>query len=1016
MAKAKTRRPNTSAASKGVKAYTKALGSGDITDSDAIEKYCAAVTSRKVQDPVTAYAKLVVAGEIVAGRHVRNTCQRHLDDLVKGPKRGLTWDPAAAMRAVLFFPEVLRLNGGQFEGIPFRLHISQAFRVGALFGWKRKNGTRRFRRFYDEEGKGNGKALALDTPIPTPGGWTTMGALRPGDTVFDEAGRPCLIIEAHAVRMNRDCFRVEFDDGEAIIADAEHLWRTEMRRSISPRGRSALAGVPKAQWGSWRVALRTTAQIADTVRYTNGKYASVNHSVALAGALELPEATLPVPPYTLGAWLGDGDTDSARITVAVRDWQIVECIAADGVPIVEQKRHAPHIARVSLSDGRKGPNPDAISVRLRALGVLGAKHIPQSYLRASIGQRLALLQGLMDTDGSVSHASCEFSVCDRRLAYGFLELAHSLGLKPCISESDATIKGRVVGRRWRINFWPSDGLRVFRLKRKDELQREWHVRRRLSADRRIVSCEPIGSVPVRCITVASASGMFLAGRSMVPTHNSPMLAGMGLYCMLADGEMRAEIYAAGSKKDQAMVLFRDAVAMVEQSPALATRIRKSGINPVWNLADFETSSFFKPISDDDGKSGPRPSCALCDEVHEHKSATTIEMLERGFKWRRQPLLAMATNSGSDRNSVCWREHQHAIRVAAGTMDVDDQATYVGEPIDDETLSYVCSLDPGDDPLVDPDCWIKANPLLGVTVQRDYLAAVVRQANAIPGKLNGIQRLHFCVWTDADQAWMSRASLEEVLADFDPLIHVGKSVKVGADLSGSQDLTALAFCVQTGTVEIRRDDAVVTLPTYDAWVEAWTPRDTLAERSLRDQAPYEVWVKGGWLTAVEGRNIRLDFVAARLAEANAQYQIDLLAYDRYSYRKLEEELDAQGLTLPQLEHPQGGTRRARPTPEQIEAAKRRGEEPPQGLWMPGSVVALETLILEKRIRLRRSPVLISAAMSAAMEHDPFDNRWFSKRRAVNRIDALVALAMAVGAAEAVPTAPRSIYETRGLLSI
>jgi phage terminase large subunit-like protein len=85
-------------------------------------------------------------------------------------------------------------------------------------------------------------------------------------------------------------------------------------------------------------------------------------------------------------------------------------------------------------------------------------------------------------------------------------------------------------------------------------------------------------------------------------------------------------------------------------------------------------------------------------------------------------------------------------------------------------------------------------------------------------------------------------------------------------------------------------------------------------------------------------------------------------------------------------------------------------------MPGSVVALETLILEKRIRLRRSPVLISAAMSAAMEHDPFDNRWFSKRRAVNRIDALVALAMAVGAAEAVPTAPRSIYETRGLLSI
>jgi phage terminase large subunit-like protein len=147
---------------------------------------------------------------------------------------------------------------------------------------------------------------------------------------------------------------------------------------------------------------------------------------------------------------------------------------------------------------------------------------------------------------------------------------------------------------------------------------------------------------------------------------SPMLAGIGLYCMLADGEARAEVYAAGSKKDQAMVLFRDAVAMRDQSPALSARLTKSGGNPVWNLADLTTGSFFRPISSDDGQSGPRPSCALCDEVHEHRNGTVIELLERGFKFRRQPLLAMATNSGSDRNSVCWQEHQHAVRCAAGT--------------------------------------------------------------------------------------------------------------------------------------------------------------------------------------------------------------------------------------------------------------------------------------------------------------------------------------------------------------
>lgn len=609
-----------------------------------------------VKDPVTAWAKAVLASKVIQGPHVRNACRRHLQDLVEGPKRGLTWDLTAATRAIKFFPDVLRLNGGQFEGIPFELHPSQAFRVGSLFGWKRADGTRRFRRFYDEEGKGNGK--------------------------------------------------------------------------------------------------------------------------------------------------------------------------------------------------------------------------------------------------------------------------------------------------------------------------------------------------------------------------SPMLAGIGLYCLLADKEARAEIYAAGSKKDQAFILFRDAVAMVDQSPALAQRLTKSGGNPVWNLADLKTGSFFRPISSDEGQSGPRPSCALCDEVHEHRDARTIEMLERGFKSRRQPLLCMATNSGSDRNSICWQEHEHAVRVAAGTRTPDADYTYVGEPIDDDTLAFVCALDKDDDPLEQPKCWAKANPLLGQTVKAEYLASVVKQAKAIPGRLNNILRLHFCVWTDAEEAWMSRSALEAVLDDFDPLDHEGEDIWLGADLSGTQDLTAVAGVVETGIVDIQRDDGTVArLPTYDAWVDAWTPRDTLQERALRDKAPYDVWVEQGWLRAESGKTIRLDFVAARIAELATDFRVEMLAYDRYSYRKLEDELDQLGLTINQVEHPQGGRRRAKASDEAIEEAKRNGEEPPQGLWMPGSLNELENLILEKRIRIRRSPVTISAIMSAAIERDPFDNRWFSKRRAVNRIDPLVALAMAVGAATAArQDGGGSVYDDRPMLVI
>lgn len=458
---------------------------------------------------------------------------------------------------------------------------------------------------------------------------------------------------------------------------------------------------------------------------------------------------------------------------------------------------------------------------------------------------------------------------------------------------------------------------------------------------------------------------------------SPLAAGVGMYGLVADGEARAEIYAAATKKDQAMVLFRDAVAMRQQSPALTAKLTPSGGNPIWNLADLSTGSFFRPISNDDGQSGPRPHFALCDEVHEHRDGRTIELLERGFKWRRQPLLMMITNSGSDRNSVCWQEHEHAIKVAAG------------EVLDDETFSFVCGLDDGDDPLENAACWRKANPLLGVTVTEEYLAGVVRQAKALPGKLNNILRLHFCVWTDAERAWMARATLEAVLADFDPLEHSGESVWLGLDLSATQDLTAIGFVAETGKDKQGR-------PTFDLWVETWTPADTLRERALRDKAPYDVWAESEqqWLKTTPGKVIGFDFVAAQVRDAAAVYDIQAVAYDSYGFKKhFEPELDELGLTLPIVEHPQGG--------------KKKGID--SGLWMPGSKISLENAILEKRVRIQRNPVLISAMMSAATENDPFGNFWFSKRKATNRIDPLIAATMAFGGAVGAEPEAESVYD-------
>lgn len=475
---------------------------------------------------------------------------------------------------------------------------------------------------------------------------------------------------------------------------------------------------------------------------------------------------------------------------------------------------------------------------------------------------------------------------------------------------------------------------------------------------------------------------------------SPLAGGIGLYMLAADGEAGAQVYAAAAKRDQAGILFADAVKMVKQSPALERRLEFSGgPGREYNIAHHPTGSFFRPVSRETGKSGsgPRPYCVLADEVHEMPDRGILEMLERGFKFRRNPLLLMITNSGSDRNSVAWEEHEHAIKVAAGHTEAVNDPTYVGEVIDDRTFSYVCGLDEGDDPLRDPECWEKANPLLGVTITRDYLADVVAQGKAIPGKLNNILRLHFCVWTDADEAWMTRATLEPRLDEFDPEEHAGEPVWLGLDLSQNRDITALAAVTLTGETHEGK-------PTFDAWVEAWTPGDTLQAREDRDKLPYTQWAREGWIHAPQGESVNYRHVAQRLAEYAQQFDVRMVAYDRYAFRRFEEEVDDLGVSLPFAEHPQGGLKKGKAIAEGAE-----------GLWMPGSLRLLEDALLEGRIRLLRNPVLVSALMSAVTEHDRWGNHWLAKTRSVNKIDAAVALCMAVGAASSTAEERKPEYQ-------
>ena len=465
---------------------------------------------------------------------------------------------------------------------------------------------------------------------------------------------------------------------------------------------------------------------------------------------------------------------------------------------------------------------------------------------------------------------------------------------------------------------------------------------------------------------------------------SPMVGAIGLYGMVSDGEAGAQVYAAGATKEQASILFRDAVGMVDKAPSLDKVIRRSGgPGREYNLAHMKSGSFFRPVSRETKKtgSGPRPHFALVDELHEHPDGGVIEILERGFKFREQPLLIMITNSGSDRKSICWQERKHAVAVSAGEVD------------DDTTFSYVAALDDADDPFNDPSCWIKANPLLGVTITEEYLAIQVKQAKQIAAKANGIRRLHFCQWTDAESAWISRAMWESVeCPDLQVEDFAGKKCWGGLDLSAKVDLTAKALLFDDGMTEDSK-------PKFAAFVHGYTPAETLQARAERDGAPYDLWADAGFLTATPGKKTRLDFVAQDLLDDADAYDLDFVAYDNYLIGDFEAILGDMGASLPILDHPQGWNKRKRETED--------GEE--ISLWMPGSVDELETLIMEGRIRVHINPALRSAVMSATFDRSPADLRRFTKHKATARIDMAVALAMAVGAATArndnpVPTSP------------
>jgi phage terminase large subunit-like protein len=438
---------------------------------------------------------------------------------------------------------------------------------------------------------------------------------------------------------------------------------------------------------------------------------------------------------------------------------------------------------------------------------------------------------------------------------------------------------------------------------------------------------------------------------------SPLAAGVGLHGLTADGEARAEVYAAATKKDQAMILFRDAVAMYQQSPELIKRLTPSGVGEkTWNLAYLATGSFFRPIAADQGQSGPRPHVFLVDELHEHPTNYVIEMGRAGFKSRRQPLMFAITNSGHDMTSPCGQYHDYALSVCDGITQ------------DDAFFGFVCNLDPTDDPFEDESCWGKANPSLQEAdlPGAEYLRQQVLEARGLPSKQAIVRRLNFCQWTESEAAWLSPSVWMPAARTYSLEDFRGRRAYAGLDLSSTTDLTALTIAIEPE----QHGEPWHLLPF------AWVPAQDIEQRERNDKVPYTQWVRDGHLLTTPGAVISKLAVLQRLAALSEVLDIVAVAYDRWRIQDLRALADDAGVTLPPM----------------VEFGQGYKDMAP-------AIEGFESKLLGGELVHNAHPVLTWCAANAVVVEDDAGNRKLSKRRASGRIDCVLAGIMAMGVASA-----------------
>lgn len=802
-------------------------------------------------EEVIEYCNDITKGKIVASRWVKLACKRTLNDFKNAKKDDFPFyfDEKEANK-VIDFAQATKQYEGQWKGkclelLPWQKHI-----LMNVYGWKnKKDGYRRYRKAFIQVGRKQGKALALDTPIYTPSGWRTMGDIHEGDYVYGDDGMPVKVLWESDIHLNHDCYKLTFSNGDEIVADADHLWTI------------------KGHYGRAEIeCLRTftteelfNRKAAMTERTYNSSPFRVPKGNPIQGKYR---DDLFRSPYLLGVWLGDGESRGSRITVGKSDiFETLENIAFEDIGCKAIGRA--NCFTVNVTPGKSKKSPNEFKTYLREKGLLGDKHIPEEYFSASYEQRLALLQGLMDTDGYISnrkYCQCEWSQKSKQLTDDFCRLLDTF----CIPYHRSSRYVKCNGKdcfSYRVRFFTD--LPIFRLPRKLERikplnhKSDWNT---------IKNIEKVDSVPTKCIAVDNGSHLFCVGKHNTVTHNSTMISAVLLYDLLMTAG--AQVYAACTKRETAKIIYNHCKETIRQNKALESRLRVYASTA--RIVNERNAGFLEALPyDPDRMDGLNPSVCCIDEVASMDDHSIIQRLQSGMGARREGLIFEISSASDNVNSVGAEEFKQAKDILEGVIHTDESESF---------FCIMYCLDDGDD-WTDESKYIKANPSLGQTVSADFLHKQRLEAERNPFLQGEFKTRNLGLYVAPMKAWIQPKiwngtveNANKYKVDFSkPYYAVG-----AVDLSKRSDLTAFTVCVYQQE-------------KYFLFHKAYFPIQMMEEKLKKDSAMWRKWTEDGILTATEGSVVDYRQLFADIMEAYEKYKLDCVLFDPYNSNSLITEL-------------------------------------------------------------------------------------------------------------------------------